>query len=130
MIPKCDCAVLNVDKHNYSVFPKIILSDMKNMRFIKMNNGPLNGLPNNFKDHDMTKVNKIELNYNNINAMPENFLSGLKVTSLKLISNRLSYLPGSMWGHVHLVYVDLAITISAKCIKTLKKQKLCKFTFE
>eukprot|EP00943_MAST-04B_sp_MAST-4B-sp1_P004282 g4282.t1 len=107
LVPKCDCAVLNLINHNLTQVPKVVLKHMKNMRFILMNHGPLKSLPTSFNDHSLTRINRIDFSYNRIGQVPGGLLNGLKVTSLKFANNRLINLPGAIWSHAHMISLDL-----------------------
>jgi hypothetical protein len=101
--PSCDCAVLNVQKHNWTTLPGMI-RDMTAMKTIIVNHGPLKKLPGLTK---LVKLTLVHFNYNHLTSIPDS-LGTLHMTYFSAINNRLKSLPLSVWGNPHLISLDLS----------------------
>jgi hypothetical protein len=101
--PKCNCAILNINRHNITKLPKSLFK-MNALKSIHINNGPLSYLEN-----DIRKLNKLKLlnlNYNSLKTIPAT-ISSIKLDSLSLANNNLKWLPLSIWGSVTIRKLEL-----------------------
>lgn len=104
-VPKCNCAVLNVRKHNWTKFPSAI-NEMTALKIMQINHGRLQHIPNNINDK-FDKLTQLDLSYNNISNVPES-LSTMNLVTLKLTNNNIRSLPSVVWGNKYMfdLYLD------------------------
>jgi hypothetical protein len=102
--PTCNCAVLNVRKHNWTKFPNKIYN-MNALKVMQINHGPLEVIPDGF-DKRFSKVSVLDLSYNELTKIPES-LGNMGVNMLQLANNNLNELPDSVWGNDYIFVLEL-----------------------
>ncbi len=101
--PTCNCVVLDVKKHNWTVLPKE-MNEMMALKVMKVNHGPLEKLSEIF-DVDFSKVVFLDLSYNALSNIPKS-IGDIKIKTLKLANNKLVEIPDSIWGNVYTVHLE------------------------
>eukprot|EP00945_MAST-04E_sp_MAST-4E-sp1_P005857 g5857.t1 len=99
--PVCDCAVLNVQRHNWTRVPAPV-KGMKALKKFTMNFGPLRTV----KDTDVEALGRlvaVDWSYNHLTDVPSKWTGILK---LKVANNDLVRLPASVWGMKGLVWLE------------------------
>ena len=101
--PTCDCAVIDIERHNMTVLPKSMfqLNALKNIR---INNGPLEYIPKEIEN--LKKVVVLDLNYNMLTNIP-NEISTLGIVKLRLANNKLNTIPDEAWGLDSIAWLEL-----------------------
>eukprot|EP00942_MAST-04A_sp_MAST-4A-sp1_P000681 g681.t1 len=94
--PTCNCAVLNVRKHNWTALPDEIY-EMKALKVMRINHGPLEVLPDN-TDRSFQQLSVLDLCYNELTEVPES-LGNLKIIRLDLSNNKLNALSDGIWAN-------------------------------
>eukprot|EP00943_MAST-04B_sp_MAST-4B-sp1_P006906 g6906.t1 len=102
--PTCDCVVLDVKKHNWTVLPKEI-NEMTGLKVMKVNDGPLEKLPDTF-DVDFSKVVFLDLSYNALSNIPKS-LGDMPLSTLNVANNNLNELPEPLWGNTYTIELGL-----------------------
>eukprot|EP00944_MAST-04C_sp_MAST-4C-sp1_P010085 g10085.t1 len=102
--PTCNCAVLNVQGHNWSSLPKGVL-DMSALKKMQINHGALRELDEDFDKH-FAKLVFLDLSYNRLHIIPTS-LGNLDLNAIKLANNQLSSIPDSVWGLNQLFWLEL-----------------------
>lgn len=102
--PTCNCAVLNVQRHNWSSLPKGIL-DMSALKKMRINHGGLRDL-NEDVDKRFAKLVFLDLSFNRLRTIPTS-LGNLGLNVIKLANNQLSSIPDSVWSLEQLFHLEL-----------------------
>ena len=99
--PACNCASVNILKHNMSVMPKLFqeMTDLKKMR---IKNGPLTKLPDNLGSSH-AKLSLLHVGNNALNELPEDFP---QLVEFGCKNNRLKKLPKLLWNSETLLALD------------------------
>jgi hypothetical protein len=100
--PICDCAVLNVRRHNWTTLPDGV-GDMKSLKTVKVNHGPLQHIPS-FGAY--TKVTEFDFSYNRLSAIPTQFEMP-NVMILKMANNNVPSVPKTVWELKDLLWLEL-----------------------
>ncbi len=69
----CDCAILDVDKHNFTMLPDAV-HEMKNLRSVSVTRGPLRHLPSLENFGVLARLNMNENLLNQLSDLPQNIL--------------------------------------------------------
>ena len=100
--PACDCAVLQVQSHNWTVLPDAI-KDMQALTYMAINHGPLADLG----DIEMlSNLRRVDLSFNLLETIPGSF-GGLELVKVIVNNNRLTGLPPEVWGHRYIVWLQV-----------------------
>jgi len=100
--PACDCAVLHVKSHNWTVLPDAI-KDMQALTYMAIKHGPLTDLGN---IETLSNLRRIDLGFNLMREIPESF-GGLELVKVIVNNNKLTGLPPAVWGHPSIVYLQV-----------------------
>jgi len=103
--PTCNCAVLNVRKHNWTILPDEI-QEMNALKVLQVNHGILQHVPKAFDDTNFNKLVKVDLSYNLLSTLPTS-LGSMKFTHLKLANNKLTNVPESIWKNNYIYHLEL-----------------------
>jgi hypothetical protein len=101
--PHCNCAILNVERHNWTKLPPIV-GEMVALKKVTINHGPMSNLKG---IEDLTRLSYINLNYNQLELIP-NSVGNFRLTFFACKNNRLHNVPKSIWGNKHVVQLSLS----------------------
>eukprot|EP00944_MAST-04C_sp_MAST-4C-sp1_P006282 g6282.t1 len=102
--PKCDCAVLRIEQHNWTTLPEGILA-MESLKVMQINRGPLQTIDQGINRYFQNLIS-LDLSYNNMSYIPDT-VGQLGLHTLRLANNKLNGLPDSIWGQQDLFALDL-----------------------
>ena len=117
--PSCDCAVLDVPKHNWTVLPASI-KEMKSLSKMAIKRGPLKDIAPMQALHDLIYL---DLSFNDLSEVNP-WLGNLFLIELNLQNNKLTDLPHSVWGNPELYVIQVNnnnISYIPKSIEQAKK---------
>ena len=100
--PACDCAVLHVKSHNWTVLPDAI-KDMQALTYMEIKHGPLTDLGN---VEMLRKLRNVDLSFNLMKEIPGSF-GRLELLQVIVNNNMLTGLPPAVWGHPSIVYLQV-----------------------
>jgi hypothetical protein len=102
--PSCNCALLNVQTHNWTILPDAIY-EMNALKVMKINHGPLGTLPSSINEM-FKKLKVLDFSYNKLTVVPET-TGEMKLSSMTLSNNNLAFLPHSVWVNENIFYIEL-----------------------
>jgi Leucine-rich repeat (LRR) protein len=100
--PSCDCAVLEVQRHNWTTLPDGV-KDMRSLKTMRINHGPLKTVPRFGK---FSRLTDFDLSYNMLDEIPVHFETP-NVVRLIMTNNNIHKIPKEIWGYQELVWVQL-----------------------
>jgi len=121
----CNCAVFEVNKHNWTTLPETELKQMTALKRLKMNHGPLKSMFRDF-GNSFPKLAFLDFSYNELKSVPESF-GTLKLNVLKLANNNLQYLPDEIWNNGMIFHLELDnnnVSVISSAIKNAKSLML------
>ena len=101
----CNCAVLNVQKHNWTKLP-VEIQEMNALKVLQVNHGILQQVPKVFDDTSFNKLVVVDFSYNLLSTLPTS-LGSMKLTHLKLANNKLTNVPESIWKNNYIYHLEL-----------------------
>ena len=104
--PRCDCAVVTINKHNMTALPDVLTS-MEALRKITVKQGPLRSLPDSFGSM-ASQLAIVVFDFNELAALPKSFGSIGSLHTVFMASNRIEHIPRGFWKLPELYGVDLA----------------------
>lgn len=118
----CNCAVLDIQKHNMTALPASIES-MTAMKKLQINHGPLKALPEvgNF----MPLLAHVHLDFNRLETLPASLAKAENLAILYAAFNEIASIPEALFLHDGIVQLDL----STNQITGLPKARLAALQF-
>eukprot|EP00944_MAST-04C_sp_MAST-4C-sp1_P015080 g15080.t1 len=102
--PRCNCAVLKVQGHNWTELPTSILR-MNALKVLQINYGPLSIMDPGVDMH-LKKLAVLDLSHNNLTYIPS-AVGQLALSAIKLANNNLQGVPDSIWRHNNIHWLEL-----------------------
>ena len=101
----CDCAKFQIIDHKVHELPESI-SDMRSLRFFKVNNGPLRALPSSI--NELTWMIHFEVRFSDLRIIPVDFNRWKDLRILYLDYNKIEkYNENSLWTHQNIAVMRL-----------------------
>jgi hypothetical protein len=102
----CDCAVLDVKKHNITEVPKQI-STLKSLQKLAIQSGPLRLLPNK-EMQTLENLRTLNLQFNDLIAFDVDISNWNYITTIWLGYNQIKSTHKSLWKHKGLKNLDIS----------------------
>ncbi len=102
--PSCNCAVLDVKKHNITELPDKF-TGLNAMRKMTFRDGPLESLPEGMKG--FTSISELNVAFTNLQAFDVDISGWEKIIVLSLWYNKMNRLHPSVWVHKGLINLVL-----------------------
>ena len=104
--PRCDCAVIEMDRHPFATLPPVIDS-MTALRRVEITNGPLRQLSDGFgsQSKDLAMIN---MDFNELTALPDSFSNMLALHTVYMVFNEIETIPMGFWKLPELYWIDLS----------------------
>ena len=113
----CNCAVLQIDRHNMTRLPASIRS-MTAMKKMEVKDGPLRELPETMGDF-MPSLAELNVDFNQLETLPASLANAKHLVKLYASFNRISYVPDELFQHSGLISMDLSTNELRFCRLTL-----------
>eukprot|EP00944_MAST-04C_sp_MAST-4C-sp1_P009750 g9750.t1 len=107
-IPHCDCASIDIWKHNMTRLPNEIV-DMTNLRTLGIRNGPLMELPDNMEN--LNKLTTIDFEFNRLKKFDVDTSKYEELNNLIVRFNNITYIHKSIWKHRTVTAIILSSNI-------------------
>ncbi len=120
--PTCNCAILNVQNHNWTSLPEDQIYEMNALKVMQINHGPLKKLPSRI-DEVFKKLRILDLSNNKLMEVSDN-LGNMKINRLLLANNKLKELPDSVWGNNNTYQFILDNNYISEISTSIQKAKL------
>ena len=95
-MPHCDCAVMKIESHNFTVLPKGFVK-MTNLKKLRISNGPLKKLPVGMES--LSKLKHISITFNSIRSFDVDILKYKQLSRLVLSYNKITFVHRNLWRH-------------------------------
>ena len=102
--PTCNCAVLYIEKHNWTEVPSSIRA-MGSLRKMTVKDGPLRRLFGRFVE-TYKQLTVLDLSHNHLDELPKGFSRMKYLTKLFVSSNQIVHLPDDIWDVRSLYVLD------------------------
>jgi hypothetical protein len=103
--PSCNCAVLEVKRHNMTTLPRLV-DELEALKRVEITHGPLRELPEGFGK--LRSLAAINVDNNALEFIPPFSTEDTpRLTTMFSYNNKIQKIPDSLWHHTGVVEMDL-----------------------